>query len=651
MFLRKELQRLMKKYLSKLLLSIFISTLFNYHIFAGTVITAPIDARPISTDYLGNLVKISGDEFICADYENLDYFAADNLGNKFADSKKVRDNIKEIVQKNNNSDTVVILNTSSYMTGGLVGSRCGENYVDYKDAVDDLTELVSQNTNPSYYVNLAMPRTLPETRLNKIWRDDQKIRGLGYYYLKYNDNNLDDDVKSYIRNKLYKVNPIQFIMEWSYVENKKSELGEESLTNWEKDFLKVFNNEYKSYEPYRSFLYKYKLPYKSVADIFYKLVKLQNKGLIDEIIISNDDFQLPDFILYIYNNTNDNWINTENGTPIKYSFARSYMSTYCNSINNQMTNYLGETETNKSLIGKGKNINFIFGMDEVPQLIYARALSQKNNLTSDFKIKTYTNNDKKVDTFDVVNKNELLKSAVNFVKSDSKKTSKKTDIFMYDYDGSTESKVNKATSDMNDKYNSGNNVSLIEIYNSNTLNTSNNALFKKLSDVTVSQSSLNISDVTASQSSLNASNAAVSQSGLNISDLSAYSAWNTNANAIGLGVAHSQVYGINEQISEDKEKFIKAHINMLAQHLIEDGIYTVKGKRLLSNEGFIPNEEDLEYSQKLYDVLQPEDILYLLENKQYIVGDETIDINSIEVNQCRFPWRRTFECFIDFDVK
>ena len=219
----------------------------------------------------------------------------------------------------NSENTTVIINTSSYMTGGLVGSRLGDNYGDFKEALNELENLTEEYDKPSYYVNLSMPRTLPETRMNTIWRDNKKYRGMGYYYIK---NNPEIEDAKYISQKLSLVTPTQLIMEWSYVENKKSELGESSLTSWEKDFIKHFNSVYRAYEPYKTYLSKYVMPFSSVSEIFSRLMKMQEKGKIDEIIISNDDFQIPDFITY-FNKKGADWIPKENGAPIKFSFARN----------------------------------------------------------------------------------------------------------------------------------------------------------------------------------------------------------------------------------------------------------------------------------------------------------------------------------------
>lgn len=614
----------MKNYILKTLILSIIFLFSSVYVKGATIITSPIDSRPISTDYLGNLASIAGDKFISVSKENLDYFSAVDADNHFADSKKVREELKEIVKNNNTEDTTVIINTSSYITNGLVGSRCGINYVDYEDALNDLYSLITENHNPSYYINLSMPRTLPETRFNTIWRTDnnEPLVGLGYYYLQYNK---DTPLKEYITKKLSYVNASQFLLEWSYIENKKKELGEEFLQPWEKDFLYVFNRDYKFYEPYKSYVYKYKLPYYTVSTMLRSLLRWQKEGLLDEIIISNDDFQLPDSIIYIYNNSNENWITLEKETPVKFSFARTYMTTGITSITNQIEDFYGEDEIYLALKGLSDKVNFVFGTDEVPQLIYARDLSKRLDLSSDINIIKSSDNDI-IEKFDVMGVDQLLKSGVNFVKASKKKTDKQFDLFVFDYIDKGKTKVDDMITKMENSFSENDNVGLIEIFRSDTLNTGENNLFKQLL--------------------ANAEN----QLEISVSDLSCYSAWNTNANAIGLGIAHAQVYGISEQKTENPINFIKAQTKMLSQHIFEDGIYTIQCKRLLANEGFVPSKEDRIKSDKLYSILNVDEITRAINKKIYTINEKSYKIDSLNLVQYNFPWGRNFECFLDFDV-
>ncbi len=605
-----------------------ITALFIYFAFAisanaQTIITSPLDSRPISIEYLSNLAKIAGDELISADKSSLDYFSAIDKNNYYGNSEKTRQDIYDLVSQNNNENTTVIINTSSYITKGLVGSRCGDHYLSYTQALDDLYKLTSENTKPTYYVNLSMPRTLPETRGNQIWPNNEKQLGLIYYYRIYNPDFSEAEAA-----RLSRVTPSQFLLEWNYVQNKKSELGEDSLAPWEKDFLRDFNVNYRTKEPYVRYTAKYRAPFRTVTAIFYRLMKMQDAGLIDEIIISNDDFQLPDSITYLYNNTKADWIPVENGNPIKFSFARTYMTTGGYSVYKLLSFYKGSWNSYLATKGLNDNINFVFGLDEIPQLIYARDVSKRHNLNTSL-IPISTANTETVAKFDVLSVNKLLSNDINFVKRGSHVTNKKFVLYLYDYGNTMNFLPEYAYDEMNKKYAQGNNIGLIEIYNSTVSVTGENLLFKQLYN-----------------NSLNAKNTELS-----LTNLSCYSAWNTNANAIGLGVAHAQVYGIMEEKNNDTEKFLQSHINMLSQHFLEDGIYTVKIKRQLSTEPFVPTGDDLVSSKKLYDLLEPDKLSEAFKNTTYTIKNTKYNIKDLTLSKCFFPWGRIFECYLDFDVK
>ena len=108
---------------------------------ADTVVTAPIDSRPISCEYLADLAALSGDTVVYPDKDCMDFFASDESLNRFADSAKVRQSIYKLTGENNKESSTVIINTSTYFTGGLVGSRIGSCYGDIDTAMEDLCTL------------------------------------------------------------------------------------------------------------------------------------------------------------------------------------------------------------------------------------------------------------------------------------------------------------------------------------------------------------------------------------------------------------------------------------------------------------------------------------------------------------------------------
>lgn len=247
---------------------------FSTGVFAHTVKNIPLDSRPVSYEYFDNLSRIGGDNCITVSKDNLDYFSNDTTKNHLGNSLAVRDEVYNLVLNNNNKDTTVIINTSSYVTNGLVGSRCGVNYKDYKDAMEDLNTLITNFPNPKYYINIANPRSLPETRFNTIWCDNNKLKGLASYYLELNPN---DPNKDEILNTYTMVTPEQFLLEYGYVYNKSVELGYGELTKWEKAFLNNFNTTYLSSPKYKPYIDNYILPYSATADMFSMLLKGNKK--------------------------------------------------------------------------------------------------------------------------------------------------------------------------------------------------------------------------------------------------------------------------------------------------------------------------------------------------------------------------------------
>ncbi|MCI8804834.1 MAG: DUF4127 family protein [Clostridiales bacterium] len=602
-------------------LAFILCALQNTTLFAD-IITAPIDGRPVSLDYLKNLAQINGENFFAPDKDTLDIFPINENYSRFVKSDIVRKQIREQVSAANSENTTVIINTSSYMTGGLVGSRLGDNYGDFKEALNELENLTEEYDKPSYYVNLSMPRTLPETRMNTIWRDNKKYRGMGYYYIK---NNPEIEDAKYISQKLSLVTPTQLIMEWSYVENKKSELGESSLTSWEKDFIKHFNSVYRAYEPYKTYLSKYVMPFSSVSEIFSRLMKMQEKGKIDEIIISNDDFQIPDFITY-FNKKGADWIPKENGAPIKFSFARNYITKGPRCIYKLLKDSRGVYEASDALKGKSENVNFIFGTDEIPQLIYARDLSKRKNISSVFNVIS-TSESGSVGEFDVLKINSLVKNDINFISAGKKKTDGKIDLYIYDYSNKKIS-AESIIKEMEESKNKGKSVGLIEIFAPDVSASGKNTVFLTL---------------------LN--NSKEKNGKLGINELACYSAWNTNANAIGLGVAHAQVFGITRENCADDKTFLKNHLNILAIHCAEDGFYTLKGKRALTNEKFVPVYEDTLKSEKLPPVIGSEEVISAFNGGKHAVKNKLYYADKFNLSEYNFPWGRLFECYLGFDCE
>ena len=597
--------------MKKLFLTMIFTALLYCSANADTIVNVPIDSRPISTDYLENLAEIGRDTVITMDKKNMDFFSSYEPDNHIGNSAEVRKEVENTVRANNNPYTTVIINTSSYITNGLVGSRCSVNYSDYKSALKDLEKLTTENTNPRYYVNITMPRALPETRFNTIWADNNKVKGLGWFYLKENENCENYDV---IYNTYAYVTPEQLLMEYSYVENKALELGGyNKLTKWERSFIHDFNAHYKNGAPYSTYVENYKSTYEDCADIFAKLVEFREKGLIDEIIVSNDDLQLPNSITY-FAGQNAQWVQKEEGSAIKYSFARTYRKIAPTSVERIIRDKYGADVLNEANNGRGKYINIINGTDEVPQLIYARDYSKRKNISPSYNIIT-NNMSEKVSDYDVKRAGLVTRAAVAFASGNiGIYTEKPVDMYIYDY--SHEGNDKYILNNISKSISKGNNTALIELFGTGSVSKGNYIL-----------ESLLKSD--------------------KLSSLCAYSAWNTNGNAIGLGVAQAQVFSVADENTNSPINTAQAQAKCLLQHYIEDGVYTSRVKRELSGEGYRPDIEARTHSQMLYDRLDTDNYINAIKNHIFTVKGDKYEITKLNVDRVSFPWGRTFDILID----
>ncbi|MBR1444234.1 MAG: DUF4127 family protein, partial [Firmicutes bacterium] len=447
---------------------------------------------------------------------------------------------------------------------------------------------------------------------NAVWRDTKPVKGLCYYYLKYNE---DSPNKAYINSNLVRVHPIQLLFEYVYLYNKQQELGKDNIAIWESEFIEEFEKNYKKNEPYKSYIENYIKPYRSAAQIYSKVSQWNKEGLIDEIIIGVDDFQLPDSMIYLCANEPGDWIGyDENNTPIKYSYARTYLLSGEGSIYKKLVSQVGRSEALDSYNARGKDVNFIFGTDEIPQLIYARDVSKRTGLSANFTLHTGSANG--ISKWDLLANEKILRNAITFVSYSKRKTKGEFDLFIYEY-ADKNNFYEKTYEIMNRKYKSGSDIGLIELFDG-----TDNLLYNKLANTK-------------------------SNTDLDLTDLSMYCAWNTSANAIGLGVAHAQVFSLAKQTTADEKNFIAAQTDILITHLLEDGKYTHSGKKALSNRGYIPTADNSHNNEELYNILAPQPVLDKFSGKIYSLNGRNYKIDNCTLTDYDFPWTRLFDCYLN----
>lgn len=170
--------------------------------------------------------------------------------------------------------------------------------------------------------------------------------------------------------------------------------------------------------------------------------------------------------------------------------------------------HFSKTETDNALVGKGKSINFIFGMDEIPQLIYARSLAERYGSSADIDITNYRTNSVAAD-YDVLSNDKLAENARNFISANLAPSGDKTDMYIFDYTVCNENDKADFISKLSSSA-ENNDVALIELYSHDVISSGSNFVFRQL-----------------------LSDSAENNNSFGIADLTAFSAWNTSANAIG----------------------------------------------------------------------------------------------------------------------
>ncbi len=621
------------------LIAFVVPVLANEH----TIITVPLDSRPISIEYLENLVTLGGDKFVCIDPEHLDkYNSYDEPAYASGDSSKIRQQLSDLVNENNNTNTSVIINLTSTVYGGLIESRQFIDQDSIDSAAENLEQLMTYAPNPTYYLHMSMPRTLPDSRATAIWPDSEPLQGLGYYYLEE-----FPDTKG-IRDT---VPADEFLLEWGYVENKRLEMGDESLFSWETKFLENFNTKYFDSNLYKKYIVNYQNLYVQASDLVKKMIDLVTTLQADELVISVDDYQLPVFVQALIMNNLATPPIDENGEIIKFSWARKYLESDQNSVYRYHASKLGEQSLQDSVEGLGEQVNYIFGTDEIPQMIYARDLAKRYGVTTSFlPVNTHhLGGDNLNDTgaYDVLSTDDLYTQRLNFVSCQAYAGEYHYDVVHNIYSKPFQFYINKyncGRSDLNSQrlnsmvldifnsYNRGNHVGVIELYNDNVNMREDRVLVNKLLNENFFYT-LGLVDNSIGQ-------------------LATYSSWNTEGNAIGLAIAHAQVFGIVDMQELDYVEALergKAQYEILLQHLIEDNLYTASVKSHVDINDYEIIPKDMVNSKLLGQMPVLELLEIFMKEKISLAGHE-ISYEDITIVALSFPWLRTFDLFVDLEI-
>lgn len=617
------------------------------------VVTAPIDKRPISLEYLLSLVKMGGDNFYTVDKSYLDQGPTSPTAFAFGNSTGVQNDISSLISTRNAFSTIGIINTTSYMLGGLVASRMPDRYNLVSNGLNALDSLTNTYTNPYYYVHVPMPRTLPDPRFPWLSITD---KGMAYYYWGYK---FREDLQSL-------TDFSQLLAEWGYVSHK--ELSGYPLESWENDFKTYFENKYFFY-PISEYKYNgvsyaawYKNLYSDAKDLIKELMTRQKNGQINELVVGIDDIKLPDFYTGkdIYTEA---WVPRDaNNNPIKFSWALHNLyacKLHHESLYSPLSVTLGEK-------GDSSVINYLAGVDEIPQLIYAHDITRRTGFATKLQIDYSLDRDPEASRtyqapFDLFSTEEIIEQRRYFVRKRGFEagTARTFRVFIHNWD-----KYDAVLAqNMFNENASGNPEQAAIDYAIAVYNSFNN------------NENVGILDLGTNEVDWELYRALGMITGYIRTQLACYSGWNTVGNAVGLGLAHAQVFGMLDYYDATRGMW-SYHANVIAQHLLEDGIYNtkIKGNPNLEQSqltGFMEPSEHFNIARDTWDRLKRYDanpdnpggdayVMQYLTNSNFpmrlagnnytwnsaYVKPSSNPTSSDLYNVTGHPWNRTFECIV-----
>ena len=150
-----------------------------------------------------------------------------------------------------------------------------------------------------------------------------------------------------------------------------------NLTLWQQEFLGFFEDKYinNAEEKFKfngiPIAVLYEQIYSETSLLIKQIMERVKDNKIDEMVISLDDYVIPAFIEKYKKEV---WVDKEaDGNVVKYSFGKKYITA---AMNYQVELY-DQDNLNDSINGTNRNINYIYGTDELPQMIYSRDLTRR----------------------------------------------------------------------------------------------------------------------------------------------------------------------------------------------------------------------------------------------------------------------------------
>lgn len=711
-----------------------------------TIIEVPIDSRPVTNQHFELLTQIGGDKCIIVK-DGLDngfdfvpetdknanrYF---NLGN----SRITRNSLLNIVESTTGNKSIII-NTASYFTNGLIGSRMPTSYYasgnecisdmsertvdmenEYIDLlIEDLRELCSNVTESGsrIYVNCIIPRTLPcqqmysvdpnEKRPTPEGVDDVTWANAGWEFDWDMDGNGFKTLRYFKDNTMYKPNPNydrtaceQIIYEWAYLACKQGSGA--PMEDYETACLEYYNSMYNTpnQNKYNKMFIAYKNIFVNTEYMIRKLMNLVSENMIDELTIGMDDISFPDFYKELA------MVGEFDTNSEKYSFAKTCLDNV-QEYQKQLFN-AGSISDNilDSIECCAEHINYLMGADEIPQLIYARDLTRRMKHTPRYlNYNLYaTGNMFDKGEFDINSIEDIVRKTENFITNTSYYDNTPEEEYLkkryyrnvYDVgEMHTFIRCAEKTKTYNDAV-----IAAKQIYNAFDDPYTNMDTQQHRRD---NGGNINMCLIDSALSGSGSAGGA--ESGIkneyapgadwlllhtlkelyntsvenkykknSVSQFAAYSAWNTVANSLGLGLAHAQVFAVMDTTFDNMnpvkaKTILEAHVKLLAIHMLEDALFNRMKSSIcnLFKDSYSSNEELVQDENYLFSVLNSDEdstgeIPPIYGGSSWVLdrfndtgtihrfNNYNYDVTDLSLLSITFPWKRRFECLIKLNAE
>lgn len=358
---------------------------------AKTILLNPVDKRPITNEY----VKIQG-ELIGSEVKVTSSIYADNYVDENTyipgNAKAIRDEMDQLVKKYNSLDTTVILNTCSYLNGGVTASRMPNTYKDMEEVLQRIEALVKENTLSNFYINVNIPRTKPDIR-GFNWGQASWVDGYEKIVLNQDKQTRFDEA----------------IFQYTYLLIKEEY---ENLTEAEYAFINGFYNQYVENCPE---ILKYEgVPLALVYTQMFKDAEYFINSLIQmaqnypqvEVVICVDDCSVPSIIQRIK-------------PKEKYSLSSEIIK---------------RIKASQAL--EQKNISLVYGYDDVTQSIVARDYTKRTGKKTEYVLHYIQGEATKshVGAYDAAPVETIITAGMQFLNEYGTHTDKTYHVFIHNSD-------------------------------------------------------------------------------------------------------------------------------------------------------------------------------------------------------------------------